>query len=348
MPKVLRVSCFLTLLGWAALPGVAAGVHVWEKQELTFTAARSFANPYTEVTVWVDLAGPDFKKRVYGFWDGGQTFRVRVVATAPGNWTWRSGSTPADQGLAGKSGSFDGRAPGPRTRSSRIRCARVSARDRQSACPGARRWHAVLRHRRHLVCRRHQSLQVVRRRPGASDRARRPASRITCGTERRRATTGSTSSPRFPNWMTDGAALARGDERSGANHRPLGLARVRDGQREEHGQRRRPAIRFPGQGPGLRKHVSRRGPGEPRLLPLHRPQDRLFERTGVRALHRSLAAGCQPLLEEVLPVAGFLRAVHPVHLVAIPGQQHGAQPDPPGHHQPVGSRRTISRLRSRW
>ena len=54
----------------------------------------------------MDLTGPNFKKRVYGFWDGGQTFRVRVVATAPGTWTWRSGSTPADPGLAGKSGSF--------------------------------------------------------------------------------------------------------------------------------------------------------------------------------------------------------------------------------------------------
>jgi hypothetical protein len=81
-------------------------IHVWEKQELTLTSSRAFANAYTEVIVWVDLAGPDFNKRVYGFWDGGQTFRVRVVATAPGTWTWRSGSTPADSGLAGKTGSF--------------------------------------------------------------------------------------------------------------------------------------------------------------------------------------------------------------------------------------------------
>ena len=58
------------------------------------------------MTVWVDLAGPNFKKRVYGFWDGGSTFRVRLVATAPGAWRWRSGSTPSDRGLAGKSGSF--------------------------------------------------------------------------------------------------------------------------------------------------------------------------------------------------------------------------------------------------
>ena len=83
-----------------------ATAHVWEKQELTFTSARPFANPYTDVIVWVDLAGPGFRKRVYGFWDGGNTFRVRLVATAPGQWTWRSGSMPVDGGLADKTGSF--------------------------------------------------------------------------------------------------------------------------------------------------------------------------------------------------------------------------------------------------
>jgi Protein of unknown function (DUF4038)/Domain of unknown function (DUF5060)/Putative collagen-binding domain of a collagenase len=90
----------------AASPGDEV-VHVWQKQELTFTAARSFSNAYTQATVWVDLDGPNFKNRVFGFWDGGQTFRVRLVATQPGNWKWRSGSTPDDPGLAGKRGSFE-------------------------------------------------------------------------------------------------------------------------------------------------------------------------------------------------------------------------------------------------
>ena len=96
---------WFALILFACLPALAA-THVWEKQELTFTAARDYANPYTDVVVWVDLSGPGFNKRVYGFWDGGRTFRVRLVATAPGQWNWRSGSTPADTGLSGKSGSF--------------------------------------------------------------------------------------------------------------------------------------------------------------------------------------------------------------------------------------------------
>lgn len=83
-----------------------AAVHPWEKQELTFTAARAYGDPYTEATVWVDLTGPHFQKRIYGFWDGGATFRVRLVATEPGLWRWRSGSSPADPGLDGKTGGF--------------------------------------------------------------------------------------------------------------------------------------------------------------------------------------------------------------------------------------------------
>src|ERR1017187_1588191 len=97
--EILRLAAPLLVMGFVT-PSLAA-VHVWEKQELTFSAARSYTNAYTDVTVWVDLTGPNFKKRVYGFWDGGSTFRVRLVATEPGTWRWRSGSTPSDPGLAG-------------------------------------------------------------------------------------------------------------------------------------------------------------------------------------------------------------------------------------------------------
>ena len=103
--KLRQAAKVVFALTLAAIPAPAA-VHVWEKQELSFASARSWTNPYIDATVWVDLTGPNFKKRVYGFWDGGQAFKVRVLATAPGTWTWRSGSTPWDTGLAGKTGTF--------------------------------------------------------------------------------------------------------------------------------------------------------------------------------------------------------------------------------------------------
>lgn len=103
-----RISIVLIAAAAASAPGIAPAspIHVWQKQELTFHAARAPANPYTGMTVWVDLSGPGFHKRVYGFWDGGSTFRVRLVATAPGLWRWTAGSEPADPGIEGKAGSF--------------------------------------------------------------------------------------------------------------------------------------------------------------------------------------------------------------------------------------------------
>ena len=104
--RFLKQLLFAIIFTACCINAVPNEVHVWEKQELTFTAANSYKNAYTDVIVWVDLTGPGFNKRIYGFWDGGQTFHLRLVATQPGTWTWKSGSSPEDPGLAGKSGSF--------------------------------------------------------------------------------------------------------------------------------------------------------------------------------------------------------------------------------------------------
>ncbi len=85
----------------------AQTIHTWEIQEIVLHAAKPYTNPYKNVEVWVDLKGPNFSKRVYGFWDGGNVWRVRVVATGPGDWTWKSNSNEAgDHGLNGKAGHF--------------------------------------------------------------------------------------------------------------------------------------------------------------------------------------------------------------------------------------------------
>ncbi|MFW6270075.1 MAG: DUF4038 domain-containing protein [Bacillota bacterium] len=81
-------------------------IKVWEKNEIILQAENSYDNPYQEVDVWLDLEGPEFKKRVYGFWDGKNIFKVRIVATTPGKWYWQSGSNQTDSGLNGKEGSF--------------------------------------------------------------------------------------------------------------------------------------------------------------------------------------------------------------------------------------------------
>jgi hypothetical protein len=105
--RILNQLLFALVFAVSSVLSAQNTIHVWEKQELTLTAANSYKNAYTDVTVWVDLVGPGFNKRVYGFWDGGQTFHLRLVATQSGTWTWKSGSIPNDTGLSGKSGSFE-------------------------------------------------------------------------------------------------------------------------------------------------------------------------------------------------------------------------------------------------
>ncbi len=60
----------ISLQAKAFQSGNPTTLHVWEMKEITFKAAKSYNNYYKEVSCWVELKGPDFAKRVYGFWDG--------------------------------------------------------------------------------------------------------------------------------------------------------------------------------------------------------------------------------------------------------------------------------------
>jgi len=109
--RVVRGFVLAFALAGFAAPASAAmtqnDAHVWEMQEIILQAQHDYANPYADVTVWVDLKGPGFDKRVYGFWDGGRTFRIRFVATAPGEWRWQTGSNqPTDAGLNAGAGAL--------------------------------------------------------------------------------------------------------------------------------------------------------------------------------------------------------------------------------------------------
>ncbi|MEO0292644.1 MAG: DUF4038 domain-containing protein [candidate division WOR-3 bacterium] len=98
---------FLELLLIVSSPKNGALVHLWEVQELIFNAEKDYENPYVEVEFWIDLKGPNFSKRIYGFWNGGDTFVVRFVATEPGKWKWKSGSNQlSDRGLNNHKGEF--------------------------------------------------------------------------------------------------------------------------------------------------------------------------------------------------------------------------------------------------
>lgn len=82
-------------------------VRPWEMREIVLHAEKQYDNYYTDVDVWAELSGPGFNKRIYGFWDGDNRYVIRLVATQPGEWSWRSGSNhPDDKGLNGRTGGF--------------------------------------------------------------------------------------------------------------------------------------------------------------------------------------------------------------------------------------------------
>src|SRR5689334_14901472 len=80
-------------------------VRPWQETEISFTALNDYANPYTQVEVWVDFMHENGSVlRRPAFWDGGRNWRVRFAGPVAGSWTWRSYSSTDDKGLSGLSG----------------------------------------------------------------------------------------------------------------------------------------------------------------------------------------------------------------------------------------------------
>ncbi len=97
------VVCLLVCL----IASPAHAVEVMEVNEVRFNATKSYSNPYLDVDLWVALSGPRGETcLVPAFWDGEDVFRVRLVATSPGQWSWSTGTATNDAGLDNKSGTF--------------------------------------------------------------------------------------------------------------------------------------------------------------------------------------------------------------------------------------------------
>ena len=108
MNKPIEMLFTLTIVLATTFGGqLRAATHVYEAVEATFTATRTYNNPYTDVNLWVNLTGPSGTYRIPGFWDGGNTFRVRLVATTPGTWQWSTDSQTGDHGLDNQRGAFE-------------------------------------------------------------------------------------------------------------------------------------------------------------------------------------------------------------------------------------------------
>ena len=163
------ISLFILLLLWgiplyAQNAAIFPVVHIWEMNEITLTAGQEYDNYYTDVTCWVELEGPNFSRRVYGFWDGGTTFKVRVVATEAGEWSWTSGSNQAaDEGLNNRSGRFTALEWTDAEKKENPVRLWIFAADSKRACPAVCRRYTIFYDRGYLAGRQHMATSVQKR-----------------------------------------------------------------------------------------------------------------------------------------------------------------------------------------
>ena len=77
--------------------------------EWSFTAARSYGNPFADVDVDVVVTGPGRREwRVPAFWAGGKKWTFRFAAPSPGKYRFCTDCTnAADAGLHGVEGAFE-------------------------------------------------------------------------------------------------------------------------------------------------------------------------------------------------------------------------------------------------
>lgn len=77
----------------------------WNVFELEFKGVGNYESPYTDVVMGVEFTSPEgVKLSIPGFWDGGNTWKVRFAPFLSGYWKWQSIADIKDEGLHGKSG----------------------------------------------------------------------------------------------------------------------------------------------------------------------------------------------------------------------------------------------------
>lgn len=102
----------------SAVFGAETVVPKWGRFEQAFESSVKYENPIQGATLNVVFMSPlGETNRVYGFWDGDKTWRVRFSPNMPGKWGWATiCSDTQNKGLHLQSGTFVCTAPTGRTR----------------------------------------------------------------------------------------------------------------------------------------------------------------------------------------------------------------------------------------
>ncbi|MHB8903053.1 MAG: DUF5060 domain-containing protein, partial [Thermoguttaceae bacterium] len=104
----MKAGVLLFLLAASGGIGSASGVERWGVFEVALPGPRS-GNPYVDVQWSATFSQGDQRITVPGFWDGGDTYKVRFSPPSAGEWRYETRSTAAE--LNGKTGSVTAAAP---------------------------------------------------------------------------------------------------------------------------------------------------------------------------------------------------------------------------------------------
>ncbi len=112
---------FLVRLGLALLAGAQApagqemrSVERWGMLELTITSPTAHENPFADVAVEGKFTGPSGRvAKVFGFHDGGETWRVRFMPDQLGEWRYEIGFSDGSPGRRGAFQCTEGKLHGP-------------------------------------------------------------------------------------------------------------------------------------------------------------------------------------------------------------------------------------------
>lgn len=108
---LLILTGFVGLADLAIFSARAARIPIlpkWSRFEESFRSRVDYENPLQDCTLTVTFISPtDETNVIYGFWDGGKTWRVRFRPGQAGHWKFHTScSDPANRGLHNKSGEF--------------------------------------------------------------------------------------------------------------------------------------------------------------------------------------------------------------------------------------------------
>ncbi|MGZ8940362.1 MAG: DUF5060 domain-containing protein, partial [Limisphaerales bacterium] len=98
----------LSLILGCAIAFPAQATEQWGLYEAAFSGPAS-SNPYVEISLSATFTQGAQRMTVPGFWDGGDTYKVRFMPPAPGEWRYETSSRAPE--LNGKTGAFTATPP---------------------------------------------------------------------------------------------------------------------------------------------------------------------------------------------------------------------------------------------